>query len=322
MICFDELVEQQRRTSASASALDASNSQASEPDSDKGSCYDSEDSFLDDDELVAELEPSNMKSTIDGFFINTGSMDAEEDPEYGQKGGVVVQHDSGGGGSGGEGKKKKNNNKKKAPEGQPGDGGSSSKRQKLSPVPGGEGSASSPLALAGAPSAVQQPGRSSSESSPVGLSSSGGEPSPRGGGGAVAGAQPRGSCEGSSKPGKKKKAPPLPKIHDGIAARVEDLRAAVESREDDAAVSDPKTLPEWLDKRVKKIERALRLHVAKQTDWQAVRSATLKHLKDLLCPWKLTEAQMRKRGDREAADDEDFAKELGADLCKTLKEVG
>ena len=61
--------------------------------------------------------------------------------------------------------------------------------------------------------------------------------------------------------------------------------------------------------------------MAKQTDWQSTRVATLKHLKDLLHPWKLTEAQLRKLGDNEAADDEDFAKELGADLCKTLKEV-
>ena len=86
-------------------------------------------------------------------------------------------------------------------------------------------------------------------------------------------------------------------------------------------LEDPKVLPDWLEKRVKKIERALRLHIAKQTDWQPTRVATLKHMKELLAPWKLTEAQMRKVGDHDAADDEEFSKELGADLCKTLKEA-
>lgn len=88
-----------------------------------------------------------------------------------------------------------------------------------------------------------------------------------------------------------------------------------------AGLEDPKVLPDWLEKRVKKIERALRLHIAKQAEWQKMRVDTLKHMRELMAPWKLTEAQMRKIGDNDAADDEEFSKELGTDLCKTLKEA-
>lgn len=88
-----------------------------------------------------------------------------------------------------------------------------------------------------------------------------------------------------------------------------------------AGLEDPKVLPDWLQKRVKKIERALRLHIAKQAEWQKIRTDTLKHMRELMAPWKLTEAQMRKLGDNDAADDEEFSKELGADLCKMLKEL-
>ena len=86
-------------------------------------------------------------------------------------------------------------------------------------------------------------------------------------------------------------------------------------------MTDPKILPEWLQKCVKKIERALRLHIPKQPEWQKTRVDTLKHMRELLAPWKLTEAQMRKLGDHDAADDDEFSKELGADLCKTLKDA-
>ena len=88
-----------------------------------------------------------------------------------------------------------------------------------------------------------------------------------------------------------------------------------------AGLEDLKVLPDWLEKRVKKIERALRLHIAKQAEWQKMRVDALKHMRELMAPWKLTEAQMRKIGDHDAADDDVFSKELGADLCKTLKEA-
>jgi hypothetical protein len=208
--------------------LDASaaSSQASEPDSDKGSCYDSEDSFLDDDELVAELEPSNMKSKIGGFFINTGTMDAEEDPEYGQLGDHYGGGSKAGGSGGGKKQQKKKDSRKKEVKKKARDvatdqdASDSQKRQKLSESP------SAAAATSLSPAATPVPGTDTSASNGGAISSSipsvpaDRQPSPRGGSG-------RG---GDAKP-KKKKGPPLPKIHDGIAARIEDLRRVAESRD-------------------------------------------------------------------------------------------
>ena len=220
VICFDELVEKQRRTSE-ASMLDASaaNSKASEPDSDKGSCYDSEDSFLDDDELVAELEPSNMKSKIGGFFINTGAMDAEEDPEYGKQ--VDDHYGSGGGAGGGKKKNQKssdNKETKKKARDTSADYGDNAKRQKLSGSPG--------VVVAPSPAPAATP------ASVGDVLPSGGDPTAGNGLPVAADASPRGgSGRTSDGKHKKKKGAPLPKIHDGILARIEDLRLLVESRD-------------------------------------------------------------------------------------------
>ena len=222
VICFQELVEEQRRSSE-ASMLDASaaSSKASEPDSDKGSCYDSEDSFLDDDELVAELEPSNMKSKIGGFFINTGTMDAEEDPAYGQLGDHYGSGGKAGGASGRKKQKQKKDRKnKEAGEKARGmatdhDASDSQKRQKLSESPSTVAVASLPPAAAPVSASDSHVVAGSIPSAPVDR-----QLSPRGGSGRSADAKL-----------KKKKGPPLPKIHDGIAARIEDLRQLAESRD-------------------------------------------------------------------------------------------
>lgn len=326
--------------------LDASaaSSKASEPDSDKGSCYDSEDSFLDDDELVAELEPSNMKSKIGGFFINTGTMDAEEDPAYGQLGDHYGSSGKAGGAGGGKKQQQKKKDgkqkeaKKKARDMATDHGASGSqKRQKLSDSPGAVAAASLPSTATPVPGSAMPGPDSDAIAGSIPSVPADRQPSPRGGSGRGADAKP-----------KKKKGPPLPKIHDGIAARIEDLRRLVDSRDSQndgkfstvymswhrnkpfsqlrrarrTGLEDLKVLPDWLEKRAKKIERALRLHIAKQAEWQKMRVDTLKHMRELMAPWKLTEAQMRKIGDHDAADDEEFSKELGADLCKTLKEAG
>ena len=288
VISFTELVAQQRAAAGTLLEGGASRSAASEPDSDKGSCYDSEDSFLDDQELVEELEPSHMKSKIDGFFINTGSMDAEEDPSYG------------GNGAGGHFGSSKKSKKKAQPE-------PSRKRPKLSPGPGGPVLAQA--ANGGGGRSSTSPQGTLSGTSPTGESrASHGGASPEGGGG---------------KPKKAKKGPPPPRVHDGIAARIEDLRRVVDSSESLQAegVLDPKTLPEWLEKPVKKVERALRLFIPKQGEWDNVRKNVGKHLKEILPPWKLTDAQLRRLGDNDANDDALFAKDLEGDLCSTLKEA-
>jgi hypothetical protein len=228
VICFDELVEQQRQSASMMLDASGASSKASEPDSDKGSCYDSDDSFLDDDELVAELEPSNMKSTIGGFFINTGSMDAEEDPEYGKQGDY---HESGGGngggggGGGGKKKKKKKANKKEKRTALDQGAGDSHKRQKTDQATAEAfaplaGSAPVPGPAAVAPAAVS----SAVAGSVAPATTADSQPSPRGAPGRV--------IDGG-KP-KKKKGPPLPKIHDGIAARIEDLRRVVDSRDSES----------------------------------------------------------------------------------------
>lgn len=198
VISFDDLVTQQENRDLGAEA--EISFEGSSPGSDKGSCYDSEDSFLDDAELVEELEPSRMKSKIDGFFINTGNMEAELDPSY-------EGHTTG--------------RARLTPHGTQVemDGG---KKKKRKAAGDGPGSMASPNIVGASPIAASSPVRAVEG---LGGSSSKSGMSPRNRADVGRGGKPR------AKKLKKNKQIVLPKIHDGILARLQDLREFMQSEE-------------------------------------------------------------------------------------------
>jgi hypothetical protein len=283
--------------------------------SDKGSCYDSEDSFLDDAELVRELEPSRMKSKIDGFFINTGVMDAEEDPSYDSAEAARV---GGGHWKGARGDRSKAPRKRKG-------GASMSPRagkQQASASAHGTGSEHT---SAGAALTVSQQLAGPAHSTLPAPGSGAPSPTVR---------QPRSPTASASKKqpkkkGKKVKREPPPAIDCGIAARVDGLREFLLREENHAHVLrardplsepiDSKALPAWLEPQVTKIEAGLRIYTQKRVDWKDVRKKLLKHVNPLLAPWKLTEPQLRKLGDNEVNDDADIQKEIEQELLTCVK---
>ena len=76
-----------------------------------------------------------------------------------------------------------------------------------------------------------------------------------------------------------------------------------------AEPDDPvrKMLPEWLEAKVKEVEVALRLYVPKKSDWQKSRKETQVHLRNIVQPWKITEAQLRKIGDQDLEAEKEWA---------------
>ena len=90
-----------------------------------------------------------------------------------------------------------------------------------------------------------------------------------------------------------------------------------------AEPDDPvrKMLPEWLEAKVKEVEVALRLYVPKKSDWQKSRKETQVHLRNIVQPWKITEAQLRKIGDQDLEAEKEWAQEIQQELCNTIKEA-
>jgi hypothetical protein len=199
VVSFEDLVlqqEERRESHGSASSRPSLPHSVDQDSNQEGSCYDSDDSFLDDQELVEELEPSRMKSKIDGFFINTGSIASEIDPSYegNQDRNRLTPH-----GThlvSGKPKKNKSNDESKQKE-----------AAERSLVDGAALSASPKRSIAadGTPGVVE---------ATLSLASDASQSAPN-----FASPRPRPGGEGG-RPQKKAKSIVLPKIHDGVQCRV------------------------------------------------------------------------------------------------------
>jgi hypothetical protein len=278
-------------------------------DSDQGSCYDSDDSFLDDTELVKELQPSELKLVVPSqlkesdpaFFINTGKLEAEPDLQLKA---LTKRLEENAAPGNKPGQKRKRGNK-----------GKSNHTQKASAVTaGGTGSVNGQNLGQRIRDSSGQKG-SLGLTSPTGQSGNAAAGATAGGGeaatnkAAVSKSSPRGPA--AKKAGAMKKKPALPKLLDSIMTKVEELEQFLATDETiagissqlDASVSRGSLLPPELDPPLKAIERIVRLHVSNKADWKEHRDKALKHVTSILATrgWKVTAAKLSKMGDEELA---------------------